>query len=48
MRRIKVYLQPDIVEFEVEDSASDDEVEQMAYEESCSHINWYWEEVNEE
>lgn len=48
MRRIKVYLNPGIVEFEVEDSTSDDEVEQMAWEELCSNINWYWEEVNEE
>lgn len=48
MRRIKVYLIPGIVEFEVEDSALDDEVEQMAWEELCSHINWYWEEEKEE
>lgn len=48
MRHIKVYLNPDIVEFEVEDSASNEEIEKIAWEELCSNINWCWKEVNEE
>lgn len=54
MRKIKAYLTPDQtgcdleVEFEVTDSASDDEVERLAWEELCDKVDWYWEEVNEE
>lgn len=54
MRLIKACLNADTagndleVEFEVEDNTSDDEIEKIAWEELCSHIDWYWEEVNEE
>ena len=44
MRYIKVYVNPGIFEFEIEDSASNDEVEQMAWEELCNKTNWHWAE----
>jgi len=54
MRKIAAYLNADIagydleVEFEVEDDATDDEIEKEAFQQVMSFVDWYWEEVKEE
>lgn len=51
MRKIRVYLNTDLAgctiedEFEVDDNASNDEIEEMAKESMFDHIDWGWEEI---
>ena len=53
MRKIAVYLNANIagydleVEFEVEDDATDDEIEKEAFQQVMNFVDWYWEEVKE-
>ena len=51
MRKIRAYLNTDLVgctfeeEFEVDNNASEDEIEEMAKEALFDHIDWGWNEV---
>ena len=53
MRKIVGHLNADIagydleVEFEVEDDATDDEIEKEAFQQVMNFVDWYWEEVKE-
>lgn len=53
MRKIRAYLNANIVggdievEFEVEDDATDDEIEKEAFQQVMNFVDWYWEEVKE-
>ena len=53
MRKIAAHLNADIagydleVEFEVEDDATDDEIEKEAFQQVMNFVDWYWEEVKE-
>lgn len=52
MRKIAAHLSADIagydlgVEFEVEDDATDDEIEKEAFQQVMNFVDWYWEEVS--
>lgn len=48
MNLVKVYVNPGVFEFEIEDNASYDEVELMAWKELYSNIIWYWETENKQ
>lgn len=53
MRKIRAYLNvynavSDIdIEFEVEDDATNDEIEKEAFQQDMNFVDWYWEEVSE-
>lgn len=53
MRKIVGHLNADIagydleVEFEVEDDATDDEIEKEAFQQVMNFVDWYLEEVKE-
>ena len=36
-----------MVEFEVEDDMTDDEIEKEAFQQVMNFVDWYWEEVSE-
>ena len=54
MRKIAAYLNADIagydleVEFEVEDDATEDEIDKEAFQQVMNFVDWYWEEVEKE
>ena len=54
MRKIVAHLNADIaghdleVEFEVEDDATEDEIDKEAFQQVMNFANWYWEEVEKE
>lgn len=51
MRKIRAYLHTDLAgctiedEFEVDDNASNDEIEEIAKDAMFYHIDWGWEEI---
>lgn len=51
MRKIRACLNADSaldeieVEFEVENDATDDEIEKEAFQQVMNFVNWYWVEV---
>lgn len=53
MRKIVAHLCADdaienvMVEFEVEDDMTDDEIEKEAFQQVMNFVDWYWEEVSE-
>lgn len=53
MRKIKGVIMTDVVgsevefELEVEDDATEEEIDKLAWEEAANWIEWYWEEVKE-
>lgn len=52
MRKIIAHLCADsaienvMVEFEVEDDMTDDEIEKEAFQQVMNFVDWYWEEVS--
>ncbi len=54
MRKIVAHLNADIaghdleVEFEVEDDATEDEIDKEAFQQVMNFVDWYWEEVEKE
>jgi hypothetical protein len=51
MTKIKVYVQTNYVgskdeaEFEVDDGATDEEIDKLAYEYVCEMIEWGWKKI---
>ena len=53
MRKIKGVIMTDVVgsevefELEVEDDATEEEIDKLTWEEAANWLEWYWEEVSE-